>query len=149
MTAALEHWRSVEDQLRPIPDVTAPEDTAMWEEQLWAQSVAINERERAEARYIERVLRRNRQRIIDQLKKENTMTPALRSRLEAVVAELNKPESLAKYRTEAAMGRAYIAGMNKQQAEAYGKAFYAKALAEHKMWARQKVIDQLLKDAQR
>ena len=48
MLAAVEHWRWVEDQLHPIPEVTEPENTAMWEQQLWAESVGINERKRAE-----------------------------------------------------------------------------------------------------
>ena len=79
------------------------------------------------------------------------MSPKLRSTFEAVVAEMNKPEALAKYQTEAAMGRAYIAGMNDAEAEAYGEAFYAKALAEAKererRVAQQKIVDKLLKDA--
>ena len=79
------------------------------------------------------------------------MKADLRDTLEYVVAELNKPEALAKYRTEAAMGRAYIAGMNHAEAEAYGRAFYAKALAEAKERereiARQAIIDKLKKGA--
>ncbi len=82
------------------------------------------------------------------------MKADLRDTLEYVVEQLNKPEALAKYRTEAAMGRAYIAGMNHAEAEAYGRAFYAKALAEAKerekaQAARQKLIDKMKKDAHR
>lgn len=83
--------------------------------------------------------------------KGDTMKADLHDTLECVVEQLNKPEALAKYRTEAAMGRAYIAGMNRAEAEAYGRAFYAKALAEAKERereiARQAIIDKLKKDA--
>ena len=79
------------------------------------------------------------------------MKADLHDTLEYVVEQLNKPEALAKYRTEAAMGRAYIAGMNHAEAEAYGRAFYAKALAEAKERereiARQAIIDKLKKEA--
>ena len=80
------------------------------------------------------------------------MKADLRDTLEYVVEQLNKPEALAKYLTEAAMGRAYIAGMNHAEAEAYGRAYYAKALAELKarekaQAARQKLIDKMLKEA--
>jgi hypothetical protein len=83
--------------------------------------------------------------------KGDTMKADLHDTLEYVVEQLNKPEALAKYRTEAAMGRAYIAGMNHAEAEAYGRAFYAKALAEAKERereiARQAIIDKLKKEA--
>jgi hypothetical protein len=39
----------------------------MWEEQLWAWSVRVAERERAEEAYIEGVRQRARQRVIDKL----------------------------------------------------------------------------------
>ena len=67
VTEAVEHWRWVEDQLHPLPKVTEPEDTAMWEEQLLAESVGIAERKRAEDRYIERMRRIERNRIIDKM----------------------------------------------------------------------------------
>jgi len=116
MLAAVDHWRWVEDQLRPIPEVTAPEDTAMWEEQILSQSLYVAERKRAEEAYIERELRRNRQRIIDKLKKETPMAnqappvrPARTVDLQWLVDELNKPEALAKYRGEIAAGQRAIA----------------------------------------
>jgi len=69
--AAREHFRSIEEARNPLPKITAPENTAMWEEQIWAWSVRVNERERAEEAYIERVRQRARQRVIDKLLDES------------------------------------------------------------------------------
>ena len=44
----------------------------MWEEQLWAESVGVVARKRAEDDYIEGVRRQARQKVIDKLLRDDT-----------------------------------------------------------------------------
>jgi hypothetical protein len=141
-TEAVEHWRWVEDQLHPLPKVTEPEDTAMWEEQLLAESVGIAERKRAEDRYIERMRRIERNRIIDKLRKETPMTNQVRPSptvdLQWLVDEMNKPEALAKYRAEIAAGQAAIAKWHAEKERKHGYTVFVDdnfhLLAEDERW---------------
>ena len=66
VTEAVKHWRSVQDQLHPPFEVTAPRYSEEWMDEI----VTRDWLELAEERYIEKLLRIERQRIIDKLKKE-------------------------------------------------------------------------------
>lgn len=67
LEAARIAWRELDAVRNPLPPTTAPEDTAMWEEQLWAHSVHVAARKRAKEAYIEGVRKRSRQAIIEAL----------------------------------------------------------------------------------
>jgi len=59
--------RRVGKALNPPPKVTSPEDTAMSEEQLRAQSVRVAKRKRTKGRNTEDARRQARQKLIDEL----------------------------------------------------------------------------------
>ena len=70
VTEAVKHWRSVQDQLHPPFKVTAPRYSEVWMDEVWTRDLSELAEERAEERYIEKLLRIERQRIIDKLLKD-------------------------------------------------------------------------------
>ena len=74
ITEAVKHWRWQEDRLHPLFQVTAPEYSGLWMEEIdtlyLLHALKNLGKERLEKRFIEDMLRIERQRIIDQLKKE-------------------------------------------------------------------------------
>ncbi len=70
ITEAVKHWRWQQDRLDPLFEVTAPEYSGLWMEEIDTLSLLQLFKERAEKRFIETLLRIERQRIIDKLKKE-------------------------------------------------------------------------------
>jgi hypothetical protein len=70
MRDALKHWRWLEDQLHPVPPVTAPRYSLEWMDQIDTRNQMEALLEVGEERYIERMLRWDRQRIIDKLERE-------------------------------------------------------------------------------
>ena len=67
---AAKHWRWLEDRLDPLPDVTSPRYSDFWMDEVWTRDICRACRQVAEERFIEKLLRIERQRIIDKLKKE-------------------------------------------------------------------------------
>lgn len=106
--AARAVWREIDAVMNPLPEVTAPEDTAMWEQQLWAHSVGIAERKRAEDDYIEGVRRQARQKVIDELLRDATRFARRQRTIEWLWRNAHrnsKTEAPRKMRKEACYGR--------------------------------------------
>ena len=67
ITEAVKHWRWQEDRLHPLFEVTSPEYSGAWMDEVWTQSICHAGRRAAEHFFIERLLRIERQRIIDNM----------------------------------------------------------------------------------
>ena len=63
ITEAVKHWRWQEDRLHPLFEVTAPEYSGLWMEEIDTLYLLQALHELAEERFIERLLRIERQRI--------------------------------------------------------------------------------------
>ncbi len=75
ITEAVKHWRWQKNRLDdPLPQATAPEYSGLWMEEIdtlyLLHALKNLGKERLEKRFIEDMLRIERQRIIDKLKKE-------------------------------------------------------------------------------
>ena len=72
ITEAVKHWRWQEDRLHPLFEVTAPEYSGLWMEEIDTLYLLQALHELAEERFIERLLRIERQTTIDKLLKDAT-----------------------------------------------------------------------------
>ncbi len=70
VTEAVKHRRWLEDRLHPPFEVTAPRYSEEWMDEVWTKRLDELAEELAEERYIEKLLRIERQRIIDKLLKD-------------------------------------------------------------------------------
>ena len=67
VTEAVKHWRWQEDRLHPLFEVTSPEYSGAWMDEVETRGICSVGRRLAEHRFIERLLRIERQRIIDKM----------------------------------------------------------------------------------
>ena len=74
ITEAVKHRRRQQDRLHPPFEVTAPRYSEEWMDEVWTKRLdelrEELEQEEAQRRYIEKLLRIERQRIIDKLLKD-------------------------------------------------------------------------------
>jgi hypothetical protein len=124
VTEAVKHWRWQQDRLHPLFPVTSPKYSGAWMDEVETQGHSELRRRAAEHFFIEDMLRIERNRIIDKLKKETPMTNQVRPSptvdLQWLVDEMNKPEALAKYRAEIAAGQAAIAKWHAEKERKHG-----------------------------
>ena len=70
VTEAVKHWRWQQDRLHPPFPVTSPKYSGAWMDEVETRGISSVRRRLAEHRFIELMRRIERNRIIDQLKKE-------------------------------------------------------------------------------
>jgi len=98
---------SKDSTFQPFP-VTSPKYSGAWMDEVETRGT-LNALERARVRLAAQSPPKSAlQRHHRPTEKGDTMKADLHDTLEYVVEQLNKPEALAKYRTEAAMGRAFL-----------------------------------------
>ena len=67
VTEGVEHWRWLEDRLHPLFEVTSPKYSGAWMDEVETQGHSLLRRRLAEHRFIERMRRIERNRIIDKM----------------------------------------------------------------------------------
>jgi hypothetical protein len=67
VTEAVKHWRWQQDRLHPLFEVTSPKYSGAWMDEVETRGQCSAFRRAAEHRFIERLLRIERQRIIDKM----------------------------------------------------------------------------------
>ena len=67
LTEGVEHWRWLEDRLHPLFEVTSPKYSGAWMDEVETQGHSLLRRRLAEHRFIERMRRIERNRIIDKM----------------------------------------------------------------------------------
>jgi hypothetical protein len=67
LTEGVEHWRWLEDRLHPLFEVTSPKYSGAWMDEVETRGLSELRRRLAEHRFIERMRRIERNRIIDKM----------------------------------------------------------------------------------
>ncbi len=67
LTEGVEHWRWLEDRLHPLFEVTSPKYSGAWMDEVETRGLSLLRRRLAEHRFIERMRRIERNRIIDKM----------------------------------------------------------------------------------
>ena len=63
LTEGVEHWRWLEDRLHPLPEVTSPEYSGAWMDEVWTRSIG-------------EAFERARLRLASQSPQKTALTPA-------------------------------------------------------------------------
>ena len=91
ITEAVKHWRWQEDRLHPLFPVTSPEYSGAWMDEVESRGTSLVRERLAEHRFIERLLRTERQRIIDKLAREaNADAEARHVARQVIIDQLRK-----------------------------------------------------------